>query len=127
MKAGSSRPYRELTGAAPGSAANRPTHKEDPVSARTRIRRTAVLALAGGTLAIGVPAALAAGGGSDAGGSDSGAPATRFVQDEQQQQQEQEDQQDRQNRPDHDCPERDGGNSGSGSSDSGADASTPAV
>jgi hypothetical protein len=96
-----------------------------PVSARTRIRRTLALALAGGTLAVGVPAALAAGGGSDAGSSDSGAPASRFVQDEQQPGD--------QSRPDHDCPERDGnGNgddgSGGGSSDSGAGATTtPAV
>jgi len=87
------------------------------VSTQTKLRRTLALVLAGGSLAIGVPAALAAGGGSDAGSSDSGAPATRFVQDEQQP--------DGQNRPDHDCPERDGG--GSGSSDSGADASTPEV
>jgi hypothetical protein len=87
------------------------------VSAQTKLRRTLALALAGGSLAIGVPAALAAGGGSDAGSSGSGAPATRFVQDEQQP--------DDQNRPDHDCPERDGGGSGSGSSDSGT--STPEV
>jgi hypothetical protein len=86
------------------------------VSARTRIRRTLALALAGGTLAVGVPAALAAGGGSEGGSSDSGAPATRFVQEEQPP--------DGQSRPDHDCPERDGG----GSSDSDAGASTdPAV
>ena len=93
------------------------------MSTRTRIRRTIALALAGGTLAVGVPAALAAGGGSDAGGSDSAAPSTRFVQDDQQP--------DGQSRPDHDCPERDGDDGGSGgsggSSDSGADASTPAV
>ena len=93
--------------------------------ATTRIRRTLALALAGGTLAIGVPAALAAGGGADAGGSDAAAPSTRFVQDEQQP--------DDQGRPGHDCPERDGngGNGGDGNgggSDSGAGATTtPAV
>ena len=87
------------------------------MSARTRIRRTLALALAGGTLAVGVPAALAAGGGSDTGGSDSGAPATRFVQEDQRP--------DGQNRPDHDCPERDGGGGSSGS-DAGA-STDPAV
>jgi hypothetical protein len=91
------------------------------VSSQTKLRRTLALALAGGSLAIGVPAALAAGGGSEAGTSpDSGAPATRLVQDEQQP--------DRQDRPDRDCPEHDGGNgngNGSGSADSGT--STPEV
>src|SRR5215218_264209 len=95
------------------------------VSAKTRMRRTLALALAGGTLAVGVPAALAAGGGSEAGSSGSGAPASGFVQDEQQQQPDQ-------SRPGHDCPERDGAQGdgsgsggGSGSSDSGT--STPEV
>src|SRR5215207_1959854 len=82
-----------------------------PVSAGPRLRRTLALALAGGTLAVGVPAALAAGGGSDAGSSGSAAPETRFVQDEQQQPE-------GQVQP-GDCPEKDGSD---GSSDSRSDA-----
>ena len=73
----------------------------------TKLRRTLALALAGGSLAIGVPAALAASGGGDAPASTGGASAPTFIQDEQQQ--------DRA-RPDRgDCPEHDGGGqSGSG-------------
>jgi hypothetical protein len=85
-----------------------PTRKEDHVSSTTKLRRGLVLALAGGSLAIGVPAALAAGGGDAAGdgGSRSGPAYQRFAQDEQA-------------APDRrDCPERDGG--GSGQQDSGA-------
>jgi hypothetical protein len=82
------------------------------VSPKTKLRRTLALALAGGSLAIGVPAALGAGG-SDGGnatsGSDAGAPAGRLVQDDQ----------GRQDRPGHDCPERDGAGSGSSNSDQG--------
>ena len=56
----------------------------------TRLKRTLALALAGGSLAIGVPAALAAGGGASP-------PASTTIQDGQQQ------------RPDReDCPEKDG-------------------
>jgi hypothetical protein len=75
-----------------------------------KLKRTLALALAGGSLAIGVPAALAAGGGDDSttSGQQSG-PA--LIQNE--------GQQDRQDRPDRgDCPEKDGngqGDSGSGS------------
>jgi hypothetical protein len=79
------------------------------VSPKTKLRRTLALALAGGSLAIGVPAALAAGGSDSGAGSDPGAPGGRLVQDDQ----------GRQDRPDHDCPERDGAGSGSGNSDAG--------
>jgi hypothetical protein len=88
----------------------------------SKLRRTLALVLAGGSLAIGVPAALAAGGGDDSAG-DRGdtAPSSGFVQDDQ-------------NRPDHDCPERGGddGNGGGGSGDEGSGASggattTPSV
>jgi hypothetical protein len=93
--------------------------KEESV---TKLKRTLALALAGGALAIGVPAALAAGGGDDnTTGTQPAGPA--FIQEEGEQ-----------NRPDRgqggpgDCPEKNGdgqGNapdsgSGSGSSDSGA-------
>ncbi|HTE62686.1 MAG TPA: hypothetical protein VK631_20180 [Solirubrobacteraceae bacterium] len=78
------------------------------MSSKTKLRRTLALALAGGSLAIGVPAALGAG------GSDSGAPATRSVQNDRS----------AQDRPGHDCPERDRAQ-GSGSGD--ADAATPEV
>jgi hypothetical protein len=78
------------------------------VSSKTKLRRTLALALAGGSLAIGVPAALGAG------GSDSGPPATRSVQNDQS----------AQDRPGHDCPERDGAQ-GSGSAN--PDAGTPEV
>jgi hypothetical protein len=84
-----------------------------------KLKRTLALALAGGSLAIGVPAALAAGGGDDntSGGQQSG-PA--FIQEEGQGQQE---------RPDRgsggpgDCPEKDGGQGGSG--ESGSSSATP--
>jgi hypothetical protein len=90
--------------------------KEESV---TKLKRTLALALAGGALAIGVPAALAAGGGDNATSMQPSAPA--FIQDEGEQ-----------NRPDRgqggpgDCPEKDGdgqggsSESGSGSSDSGS-------
>jgi hypothetical protein len=99
------------------------------VSPNTKLRRTLALALAGGSLAIGVPAALAAGGSDSGTSSDSGAPATRLVQDEQQQP-DRPNGEGQQNGPGHDCPERDGaqgeGEGGSsGSSDSGT--STPEV
>jgi hypothetical protein len=79
-----------------------------------KLKRTLALALAGGTLAIGVPAALAAGGGDDAGAGSTSAPQT-FIQEGQQQPDSA--------RPDReDCPEKDGaqGNGGQqqgGSSD----------
>jgi len=79
-----------------------------------KLKRTLALALAGGTLAIGVPAALAAGGGGDdpAGGS-TAAPSFQ-IQDEQQPQDQQ--------RPDRagDCPEHDGGSGGQQDGGSGA-------
>ena len=67
-----------------------------------KLKRTLALALAGGSLAIGVPAALAAGGGDDgSAGGDATGPSAPFIQDE--------GQQDRA-RPDRgDCPEKDGG------------------
>jgi hypothetical protein len=62
----------------------------------TKLKRTLALALAGGSLAIAVPAALAAGGDGET-GANQNAPST-FIQDEQQQQ-----------RPDReDCPEKGG-------------------
>jgi hypothetical protein len=87
----------------------------------SKLRRTLALLLAGGSLAIGVPAALAAGGGDDgnAGDRDATAPSSGFVQDEQ-------------NRPDRDCPERGGNGNGGGSGDegggsSGGSTTTPSV
>ena len=89
-----------------------------------KLKRTLALALAGGTLAIGVPAALAAGGGEDAGGGATGAPAYQ-IQDQQQQDQQ---------RPDRgpggpgDCPEHDGGAGGQqGGSGSGTTTPTTAL
>jgi hypothetical protein len=71
----------------------------------TTLKRSLALALAGGSLAIGVPAALAGSGGGESGGAATPAPASSFIQEEGEQQ-----------RPDReDCPERDG--SGGGSSD----------
>jgi hypothetical protein len=93
------------------------------VTGSTKLKRTLALTLAGGALAIGVPAALAAGGD---GGSQSTAPSnSTFIQDE--------GGQDRQDRGDGrrgDCPEKDGdqqgsapeSGSGSGSSGSGSTA-----
>jgi hypothetical protein len=86
----------------------------------TKLKRTLALALAGGALAIGVPAALAAGGSDEPSTQPSG-PA--FIQDDGAQ-----DRQDRSDGPRGDCPEKDGGGqggapesgSGSGSSDSGS-------
>ncbi len=78
----------------------------------TKLKRTLALALAGGSLAIGVPAALAASGGGDAAPS---APASSFIQDEGQQ-----------DRPDReDCPEKDGRSGGGG--DQGASTPEPSV
>jgi hypothetical protein len=90
------------------------------VSASTRLKRTLALALAGGSLAIGVPAALAA----SSGGGDAApaAPTSTFIQDEQDQA-----------RPDReDCPEKDGaqggGDEGQGSSaDQGGSTQAPSV
>jgi hypothetical protein len=92
------------------------------MSPTTRLRRTLALVLAGGALAIGVPAALAAGGGDSGSGSGGAAtPDAGFVQDDRS----------GQARPDHDCPERGGDNGGgSGSGEQGADdaaTTTPAV
>jgi hypothetical protein len=83
------------------------------MSATTKLRRTLALVLAGGSLAIGVPAALAAGGD---GGEGAAAPNTGFVQDEQSEQ----------GRPDRDCPERGGSGEEGGASGDGA-TTTPAV
>ena len=76
-----------------------------------KLKRTLALALAGGTLAIGVPAALAAGG-SDAGSGSTAAPSTQIQN------------QDQQQRPGgrEDCPEHEGGQQRGGSS--GADSGT---
>ena len=72
-----------------------------------KLRRTLALLLAGGSLAIGVPAALAAGGddAGSAGAAGSAAPSSGFVQDEQQ----------RPQQPNgEDCPERGGDGNGNG-------------
>jgi hypothetical protein len=91
-----------------------------------KLKRTLALALAGGSLAIGVPAALAATGGDDpAPASSPGAPA--FIQDDQDGQ--------GQARPDReDCPEKGGGGSGEGeqpggssSDDAGAATEAPSL
>jgi hypothetical protein len=66
-------------------------------------KTTLALLLAGGSLAIGVPAALAAGGGD--GGDGNTTPEAGFVQDDRS----------GQARPDHDCPERGGNDGGDGS------------
>jgi hypothetical protein len=78
----------------------------------TKLKRTLALALAGGSLAIGVPAAIAASGGDDR------APASTFIQDEGQQ-----------SRPDReDCPEKDGrSGGGDGSAEQGASTPEPSV
>jgi len=80
----------------------------------TKLKRTLALTLAGGSLAIGVPAALAASGGGDA------APASSFIQDEGEQA-----------RPDReDCPEkdgRDGGERDGGSAQQGDSTPEPSV
>ena len=76
-----------------------------------RLKRGLALALAGGSLAIGVPAAVAAGGGSDA--QPATAPPAATIQDDQQQQ-----------RPDRgDCPEK-GGGDGANGAESGASGTT---
>ena len=83
--------------------------------ATPQLRRALVLALAGGSLAIGVPVALAASsGGAAAPASPSGASAPAFIQDDQ-----------GGARPDRrDCPEHDGGgNGGSGQGGSAQDGS----
>ena len=77
----------------------------------TKLKRTLALALAGGSLAIGVPAAIAASDGSDP------APTSTFIQDEGQQA-----------RPDReDCPEKDGDRGGNGGSSQDATIETPAI
>jgi hypothetical protein len=66
----------------------------------TKLKRTLALALAGGSLAIAVPAALGASGDGDAGQ----APASTLIQDQQDQ-----------GRPDReDCPEKHGAQGGPG-------------
>jgi hypothetical protein len=91
-----------------------------------KLKRTLALALAGGSLAIGVPAALAAGGGDDAGAGSTNAPPA-FIQEGQQQPD--------QARPDRgDCPEKDGARGsggeqpgGSSSDDAGAATEAPSL
>jgi hypothetical protein len=86
-----------------------------------KLKRTLALALAGGALAIGVPAALAAGGSDD--NTTNGQPSgPAFIQDEGQQGQ--------QERPDRgpggpgDCPEKGGADQG-GSGESGSGSTAP--
>ena len=80
-----------------------PTREEAHVPSSPRLRRSLALLLAGGALAVGVPAALAATGGSDTSSAASGAPATqRFAQD------------DSTAPRGHDCPDRDGDDDGGG-------------
>ena len=77
----------------------------------TKLRRTLALVLAGGSLAIGVPAALAGSGGDGSDADPGRAPATLIQQEGEQP------------RPDReDCPERDGNGNGNGggSDESGA-------
>jgi hypothetical protein len=84
-----------------------------------KLKRTLALALAGGSLAVGVPAALAAGGG-DAGATGGSTAAPSFIQEDQQQP-------DRA-RPDRgDCPEKDGaqGNGGDQQGSSGDAGAAP--
>ena len=70
--------------------------------ASQQLRRALVLALAGGSLAIGVPVALASSGGDTAPATSSGGNTTSFIQDDQ-----------GGARPDRrDCPEHGGGGSG---------------
>jgi hypothetical protein len=97
-------PYPDLTERERASAVST-IHQEALMT--PKLKRTLALALAGGTLAIGVPAALAAGGGGD-NGSGTAAPSTQ-IQDQQQQQ-----------RPDRDdCPEKGGGGEQGSSGDFG--------
>jgi hypothetical protein len=71
-----------------------PTREGNPVSSTSKLRRATVLALAGASLAIGVPAALAAGGDVSSSAGTAAPAVERFVQDEQ-------------TPPDRgDCPER---------------------
>jgi hypothetical protein len=96
--------YPELTEPAAASAVST-IHQEALMT--PKLKRTLALVLAGGSLAIGVPAALAAGGG-DAGTTGGTTSAPSFIQDEQQQQPDQA-------RPDRgDCPEKDGAQGGGG-------------
>ena len=67
-------------------------------------RRRIALLLAGGTLAVGVPAAVASAGGDAAPAAGGDAPATEFIQ-----------QEPRSDAERKDCPERDGSGGGSGS------------
>jgi hypothetical protein len=81
----------------------------------TKFKQTLAVVLAGGALAIGVPAALAAGGGDDGASTQPSSPT--FIQDEGGRNGQAPNDQ---NRPDRgDCPERDGGGQdGGGSSES---------
>jgi hypothetical protein len=88
-----------------------------------KLKRTLALALAGGALAIGVPAALAAGGGSD--NATNGQPSgPAFIQDEGQGRQGQQERPDRGPGGPGDCPEKDGGGHG-GSGESGSGSTAP--
>ena len=83
----------------------------------TKLKRTLALALAGGSLAIAVPAALGASGDGDAGQ----APASTLIQDQQDQ-----------GRPDReDCPEKHGAQGGDdsqgNSAEQGGSTTAPAV
>ena len=87
------------------------------MSTPTKLKRGLALALAGGSLAIGVPAALAASGGGDDAASMAPADAPAFIQDAQNGE--------GQARPNgEDCPERDGSGSG-GSGDGEQGSATP--
>jgi hypothetical protein len=81
------------------------------VTPSTKLRRAIVVLLAGGSLAVGVPAALAATGGNDtpAGAGGSGQTLEQFIQDQQ-------------GTPGRDdCPERDGSQGGSSAPDASTD------
>jgi hypothetical protein len=79
------------------------------VTPSTKLRRAIVVLLAGGSLAVGVPAALAATGGNDTPAGGGGQTLEQFIQD----------QQGTPNRGD--CPERDGSQGGSSAPDASTD------
>jgi hypothetical protein len=112
--------YADLTKGEPASARSPPSTRRHCMT--LKLKRTLALALAGGSLAIGVPAALAAGGGDDPGSTST--PST-FIQEEQQAPENA--------RPDRDdCPEKDGAQGGGGeqqggSAADGAATETPAL
>jgi hypothetical protein len=108
--------YPDLTQPAPTWEGTPSNHKEVRPMSSTSLKRTLALALAGGSLAIGVPVALAGTGGGDAAPASGSAPASGFIQEEGQH-----------DRPDReDCPERDGRDGGQGEGEDSSAGSTAA-